>query len=163
MSDNSKKVVQTITNIEKSKSDLFDSKVVVLQNGLTALLVSDPEAERSSAALGVNVGSYIDNPDENGLAHFCEHLLFMGTEKYPSENEYEDYLIKNSGDSNAYTGGDKTVYYFDVANDAPTHILEGIKQYIILMLLMMLLKVQLTDLPNFLFVLRLIKVLSKEK
>ena len=131
MSDSSKKVVQTISNIEKSKSYLFDTKIIVLQNGLTALLVSDPEAERSSAALGVNVGSYIDNPDENGLAHFCEHLLFMGTEKYPTENDYEEYLIKNSGDSNAYTGGDKTVYYFDVANDAFEGAIDRFAQFFI--------------------------------
>ena len=131
MSGNSKKIVQTISNIEKSKSDLFDSKVIVLQNGLTALLVSDPEAERSSAALGVNVGSYTDNPDENGLAHFCEHLLFMGTEKYPSENDYEDYLAKNSGSSNAYTSGDKTVYYFDVANDGFEGAIDRFAQFFI--------------------------------
>ena len=105
-------------NIEKSKSDKFDCLIKILPNGLKALLVSDPEAEQSSASLGVNIGSLTDLPNEMGLAHFCEHLLFMGTEKYPSENEYQEYLSKNGGDSNAYTGLDKTVYYFNVDNDA---------------------------------------------
>ena len=118
-------------NIEKSKSDKFDYQVRILPNGLKALLVSDPEAEKSSAALGVNVGSFIDLPDENGLAHFCEHLLFMGTEKYPSENEYEEYLSKNGGDSNAYTGGDKTVFYFDIDNDAFEGAMDRFAQFFI--------------------------------
>ena len=118
-------------NIEKSKSDKFDYQVRILPNGLKALLVSDPEAEKSSAALGVNVGSFIDLPDENGLAHFCEHLLFMGTEKYPSENEYEEYLSKNGGSSNAYTGGDKTVFYFDVDNDAFEGAMDRFAQFFI--------------------------------
>ena len=120
-----------ITNIEKSKSDRFDCQIKILQNGLKALLVSDPEAENSSAALGVNVGSFIDNPDEEGLAHFCEHLLFMGTEKYPSENEYEEYLSKNGGNSNAYTGGDKTVFYFNVVNDAFEGAVDRFAQFFI--------------------------------
>ena len=115
MSDRGKKVYN---NIEKSKSDKFDCQIRILPNGLKGLLVSDPEAEQSSASLGVNVGSYIDLPDEMGLAHFCEHLLFMGTEKYPSENDYEEYISKNGGNYNAYTVGDKTVFYFNVNHDA---------------------------------------------
>ena len=79
-----------ITSIEKSKSDKFDCLIKILPNGLKALLVSDPESENSSGALGVNIGSLIDKPDEQGLAHFCEHMLFLGTEKYPSENDYDD-------------------------------------------------------------------------
>ena len=108
----SEKVEKVYTNIEKSKSDKFDCQIRILKNGLKAFLISDPEAERSSASLGVNVGSFMDLPDEYGLAHFCEHLLFMGTKKYPSENEYQSYLSKNGGNSNAYTSVDKTFFYF---------------------------------------------------
>lgn len=56
--------------------------------------------------------------DIPGLAHFCEHMLFLGTEKFPSENEYNKYLSEHSGGSNAYTASDHTNYYFDVAPDA---------------------------------------------
>ena len=120
-----------IRSIEKSKSDKFDCLIKILPNGIKALLVSDPEAESSSAALGVNIGSLSDNPDEMGLAHFCEHLLFMGTEKYPSENEYEDYLSKNGGNSNAFTKSDKTVYYFNVNNEAFEGALDRFAQFFI--------------------------------
>ena len=127
----STEVEKVYTNIEKSKSDNFDCQIRVLKNGLKALLVSDPEAEKSSASLGVNVGSFIDLPDENGLAHFCEHLLFMGTEKYPSENEYENYLSKHGGNSNAFTSGDKTVFYFEVNNDAFEGAVDRFAQFFI--------------------------------
>jgi len=119
------------TEIEKSKSDKFDCQIRILNNGLKALIISDPEAEKSAASLGVNVGSFIDLPDEMGLAHFCEHLLFMGTEKYPDENEYENYISKNGGKNNASTGGDKTEFYFDVDNDAFEGAIDRFAQFFI--------------------------------
>lgn len=47
-----------------------------------------------------------------------EHLLFMGTEKYPSENDYSAYLSKNNGHSNAWTAMTSTTYFFDVGANA---------------------------------------------
>ena len=38
-----------------------------------------------------------------GLSHYLEHMLFMGSEKYPDENEYDAYLAKHGGSSNAFT------------------------------------------------------------
>ena len=107
-----------ITNLEKSKSDTLNYGLKILPNGLKILFISDPEANKSSAALGVNIGNLVDDLDVPGLAHFCEHLLFMGSEKYPSENDYPQYLAKNGGSSNAYTMTDRTVYFFDVSNEA---------------------------------------------
>ncbi len=68
-----------------------------LPNGLDALLISDPSTEKASAALDVNVGHFCDHKDVSGLAHFLEHLLFMGTEKYPIENEYSEFLSAHGG------------------------------------------------------------------
>ena len=53
-----------------------------------------------------------------GLAHFCEHMLFLGTEKYPEENEYSKYLSENGGYSNAFTADDQTNYHFEVSPSA---------------------------------------------
>ena len=38
-----------------------------------------------------------------GLSHYLEHMLFMGSKKYPDENEYNSYLTKHGGSSNAFT------------------------------------------------------------
>ena len=59
---------------------------------------------KAATALLVNVGSYHDPPYCQGLAHFLEHMLFLGTELYPQENAYDAFLSKMGGDDNAYTG-----------------------------------------------------------
>lgn len=56
-------------------------RVVRLPNQLEALLIHDPETDKASGALDVNVGSFSDKDDMPGLAHAVEHMLFMGTEK----------------------------------------------------------------------------------
>lgn len=58
-----------------------------------------------------------DPNDIPGLAHFCEHMLFLGTEKYPNENDYSNYLNENGGTSNAATYADSTKFYFDIIPD----------------------------------------------
>ena len=54
-----------------------------------------------------------------GLTHFCEHMLFLGTDKYPSENEYEKFISAHGGMCNAFTSDDHTNYHFDIA---PEHL-----------------------------------------
>jgi insulysin len=92
-------------------------KHIVLPNGLSCTLVSDITTEKSSACCSVAVGSLCDPDNGQGLAHFLEHMLFMGTAKYPVENAYSAFLNDHGGSSNAYTAEEQTVYYFDVQND----------------------------------------------
>jgi insulysin len=65
--------------------------------------------------LSVHVGSMRDPGHSQGLAHFLEHLLFMGTEKYPDEAEYSKFLSDHGGTSNAYTDSEDTNYFFDIS------------------------------------------------
>lgn len=89
-----------------------------LGNQLQVLAISDERFVKSSAALAVMAGS-MQNPDKHlGLAHFLEHMLFLGTEDYPKVGEYEDFLNKNGGGHNAYTSIDHTNYFFDISHDA---------------------------------------------
>lgn len=102
-------------HIHKPLLDDRSYKYLQLTNGIRCILIHDPTAEISAAALDVNVGSNTDKTFKTpGLAHFCEHLLFMGTEKYPNENEYSQYLSKHGGHSNAYTSFEHTNYYFEI-------------------------------------------------
>ena len=73
--------MQTIPG--KGQSDQHTYAYITLENGLTAILVNDPNAERPAAALAIKVGSYQDPDEHLGLAHLLEHMLFLGTEKYP--------------------------------------------------------------------------------
>ncbi|KAI1148070.1 peptidase M16 inactive domain-containing protein [Nemania diffusa] len=90
-------------------------RVVRLPNKLEVLLVQDPETDKASAALDVHVGNFSDEDAMPGMAHAVEHLLFMGTKKFPEENAYNVYLASHSGSSNAYTGSTSTNYYFDIS------------------------------------------------
>ncbi|KAH9950182.1 insulin-degrading enzyme [Amylocystis lapponica] len=104
--------------IEKSPQDDRDYRLIELDNGLRAMLVHDAKTDKAAASLNVAVGHLNDPDDMPGLAHFCEHLLFMGTEQYPGENEYQEFLTKNNGYSNAFTGASNTNYYFSVSTNA---------------------------------------------
>ncbi|KAI7901194.1 Metalloenzyme, LuxS/M16 peptidase-like protein [Cokeromyces recurvatus] len=100
--------------LEKPDNDDREYRLIRLLNKLEVLLISDPDTDRASAALDVHVGSFSDPENLQGLAHFCEHLLFMGTRKYPKENDYYSYLFEHSGDANAFTGNENTNYFFEV-------------------------------------------------
>jgi len=92
------------------------TQTVRLDNGLEVLLISDPEVHRSAAALAVGTGMLYDPPEKQGLAHYLEHMLFLGTKKYPEVGSYKKYLDANSGASNAYTSSVVTNYFFQVSH-----------------------------------------------
>lgn len=68
-------------SLEKPALDDRSYRVIRLPNKLEALLVHDPETDKASASVNVNVGNFSDADDMPGMAHAVEHLLFMGTEK----------------------------------------------------------------------------------
>ncbi|XP_022541381.2 nardilysin [Astyanax mexicanus] len=70
--------------------------------------------KQSAAALCIGVGSFSDPDDLPGFAHFLEHMVFMGSEKYPSENGFDAFLKKHGGSDNASTDCERTVFQFDV-------------------------------------------------
>ncbi|XP_077297928.1 insulin-degrading enzyme-like [Arctopsyche grandis] len=107
-------VIYRWDNIIKSSGDKREYRGIQLKNRLKVLLVSDPTTDKSAAALNVNVGHLSDPDSVPGLAHFCEHMLFLGTKKYPEENMYMKFLSDNGGNANAWTSSDATTYFFGV-------------------------------------------------
>lgn len=85
-----------------------------LDNQIKVLLVHDPEAQNSAAALAVNVGHFDDPSEREGLAHFLEHMLFLGTEHFPKPGEYQEFISRHGGSNNAWTGTEHTNYFFDI-------------------------------------------------
>lgn len=79
--------IERITeNLEKPELDDRSYRVIRLPNKLEALLVHDPDTDKASAAVNVNVGNFSDEDDMPGMAHAVEHLLFMGTKKVNEES-----------------------------------------------------------------------------
>ncbi len=102
------------TTIVKSPADDRDYAAFTLPNGLGVVVVSDPTTDKAAASLDVHVGSGSDPEGREGLAHFLEHMLFLGTEKYPDSAEYARFISSHGGSNNAYTSFDHTNYFFDV-------------------------------------------------
>lgn len=111
--------------------DEREHRFLELANGLKVLLVSDPETDQAAAALAVAVGSIADPPDREGLAHFLEHMLFLGTEKYPSPDEYSDFINRHGGRYNAYTAQDHTNYFFEIAHGQLYGALDRFAQFFV--------------------------------
>jgi Secreted/periplasmic Zn-dependent peptidases, insulinase-like len=95
------------------------------------LLVSDPKFNKSGASLVVNTGQIDDPGDTEGTAHFLEHMLFLGTEKYPDVSEYGNFIRSNGGYQNAYTSTDHTNFQFEVRHAAFADALDRFAQFFI--------------------------------
>ncbi|MDO3720113.1 insulinase family protein [Marinobacter sp. chi1] len=100
--------------LKKSPNDNNQYRLLELDNGLRAILVSDPDADKAAASMNVAVGSGNDPSGREGMAHFLEHMLFLGTEKYPEAGEYQQFIKSHGGSHNAFTAFQDTNYFFDV-------------------------------------------------
>ncbi|WP_052063501.1 insulinase family protein [Nitrincola sp. A-D6] len=102
-----------------------------LPNQLKVLLISDPEAEKAAASMDVAVGSGANPAEIPGLAHFLEHMLFLGTEKYPEADSYQAFISANGGSHNAFTAYENTNYFFDVRPESLTGALDRFSRFFI--------------------------------
>ena len=89
-------------------------RVGKLDNGLTYYIRHNEEPEqRASFYIIQNVGAVLENDDQNGLAHFLEHMAFNGTENFPGKmiiSSLEKHGVAFGYNINAYTSFDETVY-----------------------------------------------------
>src|SRR5450432_2105172 len=101
----------------------------VLANGFTYYIRHNEEPKNRVDLYLVNkVGSLLEDEDQQGLAHFMEHMNFNGTTHFP-KNELVDYLQKSGvrfgADLNAYTSFDETVYQLPIPTDNPSILQNG--------------------------------------
>ncbi|MAR01517.1 MAG: hypothetical protein CMI00_13390 [Oceanospirillaceae bacterium] len=114
-----------------SPADPYSYRYLQLENGLRVLLVQTPGADKASAAMSVGVGAMDDPEGREGLAHFLEHMLFLGTEPYPDADAYQHFISQNGGSHNAFTSYRQTTYFFDVDNDQLTPALDRFAPFFI--------------------------------
>ncbi|HNV95192.1 MAG TPA: pitrilysin family protein, partial [Bacteroidales bacterium] len=104
-------------------------KMGKLDNGLVYYIRKNAKPEkRVELRLAVNAGSILETDDQQGLAHFCEHMCFNGTKNFPHAelvNTIERMGIKFGADLNAYTSFDETVYMLKVPTDQTDLIDKG--------------------------------------
>ncbi len=114
-----------------SPNDQRQYEYLELPNRLKVLLISDPATDKAAASLDVYAGSRDDPEGREGLAHFLEHMLFLGTEKYPEAGEYQAYISARGGSHNAYTSFEHTNYFFDVDKDSLEPALDRFSQFFV--------------------------------
>ncbi|TLU67660.1 peptidase M16 [Thalassotalea litorea] len=90
---------------------------ITLENGLRAVVVENNESTRAAASIVVNAGHFDDPDDTQGLAHFLEHMLFLGTKSFPDSGEYQQFISQHNGTNNAWTGSEHTCFYFDIDSE----------------------------------------------
>ncbi len=117
--------------IDKPARDDRQYQFVTLPNALRVLLISDPDTDKAAASLDIHVGYFDDPPERPGLAHFLEHMLFLGTEKYPRADDYQEFLSAHGGRHNAYTAAQHTNYFFDVDRDHLQGALDRFAQFFV--------------------------------
>ncbi|WP_200856800.1 insulinase family protein, partial [Klebsiella pneumoniae] len=104
---------------------------ITLSNGLRTLLIQSPDVQKCAAALAVNVGHFDDPIERQGLAHYLEHMLFLGTEKYPKVGDFQTFISQHGGSNNAWTGTEHTCFFFDVLPNTFAKALDRFSQFFI--------------------------------
>ena len=89
------------SSVVKSPNDERQYESFQLPNKLNVLVISDPDTDKAAASLDVLIGSGNDPSGREGLAHFLEHMLFLGTEKYPDPGGYPAFISAHGGTHNA--------------------------------------------------------------
>ncbi|MFB0999316.1 MAG: insulinase family protein, partial [Colwellia sp.] len=117
--------------LKQSPNDTKQYKPLTLSNGLRVLLIHNEQTHKSAAALAVNVGHFSDPKDREGIAHFLEHMLFLGTKPYPDGSEYQKYISQHGGSNNAWTATEHTCFFFDIHHQHFTHALDRFSQFFI--------------------------------
>ncbi|WP_176700582.1 pitrilysin [Gilliamella sp. App4-10] len=107
-----------LERVQQSDRDNRQYEVIEMTNQMRVLLVSDPNAVKSLGSLALPVGSLQDPKDQQGLAHYTEHMVLMGSTKYPEPASFSQFLSRHSGSYNASTALYRTAFYFEVENSA---------------------------------------------
>ena len=123
-------------NISFAQSNLTEKlpiapeiRVGKLSNGLTYYIRKNARPEKKvELRLAIKAGSILEDDDQQGLAHFTEHMAFNGSQHF-KKNDLVSFLqsigVKFGADLNAYTGFDETVYILPIPVDKPENLDQG--------------------------------------
>ncbi|CRL01365.1 CLUMA_CG014688, isoform A [Clunio marinus] len=136
------KEIRVLKVPQKFPGDQKEYKLIQLENELKVLLIkqkSGKDCGRNSklkqnlaaVALCVSSGCFDDPQEVQGLSHFLEHMIFMGSEKYPKENEFDQFVSAHGGFDNAYTEHEYTLFHFDIIEKHLAGALDRFSQFFV--------------------------------
>jgi len=114
-----------------SNNDKRSYQTLTLDNGLKVLLIQDHLSNKSAASLTINAGHFDDPEERQGMAHFIEHMLFLGTKAYPDPGHFSQFINQAGGHCNAWTGTEHSSYYFDCDHQQFNSALDIFSQFFI--------------------------------
>ena len=120
-------------NIIIPKNEKRAIKGGTLENEIKYVTINDPNLDITSVVVTVNIGSLAEDKELKfqGLAHFLEHMLFLGSKKYPGIDTYNNLINSNGGTSNAYTENTRTTYHFSIYNNLLDQALDIFSRFFI--------------------------------
>ena len=101
-------LAQQSTKKQSTKKSIISEKI--LGNGLKVIVKPDHRAPVVISQVWYKVGSSYESGGTTGVSHVLEHMMFKGTEQYPS-GEFNKIISRNGGEDNAFTSKDYTAYY----------------------------------------------------
>ncbi|MBM7073024.1 insulinase family protein [Shewanella sp. 202IG2-18] len=119
------------SSIITSPNDHRQYRSLTLENDLKIVLIEDKNASKSAVSLTVNVGHFDDPKARPGMAHFLEHMLFLGTEKYPDSGSFHAFVNQHGGNNNAWTGTEHTSFFSTIIPSAFDDLLDRFSQFFI--------------------------------
>ncbi|EWH09885.1 peptidase M16 domain-containing protein [Catenovulum agarivorans DS-2] len=118
--------------IKTGKQDTYQYQMFTLANGLPLLHVHVPNSNRIAAAMSIAAGQFDDPKEYPGLTHLLEHMLFQGTQTFPSEQvDFSQMLAQYGGKANAWTSGELMNFYYDAHASAFENSLHQFSQFFI--------------------------------
>lgn len=118
-------------NPHASPNDHRQYRYLVLDNLLRVLLIEDDTADKAAASLAVHTGHFDDPVDRQGMAHFLEHMLFLGTQTFPKPGDYQQFINRHGGSNNAWTGTEFTNFFLEIDPDYLDEALQRFSQFFI--------------------------------
>jgi predicted Zn-dependent peptidase len=110
---------------------MINRSLIVLPNGLRVVAIHMPHLHSAEIALYLKVGGRNDPPGKGGLAHFLEHMLFRGTQEYPTSTEIEAAFEAIGGAVNASTDEETTCFFSRIHPDHAQKAIEILSSMIL--------------------------------
>src|ERR687886_136808 len=89
-----------------------------LETGLPVVKLKMPGTRAITALVAFDAGARTERPDENGMAHFLEHLVFKGGESYPTYRDVNETAERMGAQLNAYTSHDVVAFHITCRSEA---------------------------------------------
>lgn len=99
-----------------AKASVFDAETFTLSNGMQVVVIENHRAPIVTQMVWYKAGAIDDPLGKSGTAHVLEHMMFKGTTAVP-DGEFSKIIARNGGTENAFTTGDCTAYYQNIARD----------------------------------------------